>query len=317
MERLRKSLLERIYLLSANQVSLEHWLFNVRGQSNNIYKQNIKPTCFSCSCPDYAIRKSFCKHLLFLIARVAINTSLATDLCVNKTKWSNDVFNNLQSKWIDRLKHRLENKKECNKSNAIGNDCSICFEEMKTGEVFSQCITTCKNYFHEGCIQLWFQTGHDTCPLCRGKWNNNTESDIDINISLLNEPPIPNIEPPIPNIEPPIPNIEPQNIEMNIITINTEETIKEFCLINNIDYKKKTIYYEFIKTEIINNKKKIILMEKSTGYFFEGNNAREILGMDNNTELTLKPGMLCNYIIFIQSTSSNRKLLKNQKIIIY
>ena len=59
-------------------------------------------------------------------------------------------------------------------------------------------------------------------------------------------------------------------------------------------------------------------MEKTTGYLFEGNNALAIMGLDEtHEELTLKPGMLSNYTIFIQSTSSNRKLLNNQKFIFH
>jgi hypothetical protein len=210
-------------------------------------------------------------------------------------------------------------------TNAIGNDCSICFEEMKSGEVFTQCITTCKNYFHEDCLKLWLNTGKDTCPLCRGKWCKTKESAHDIidnstEISILV---LPVIEPVLPIIQPVIqtvilPVIEPIVQNNNIITVSNEGTIKEICNINNLQYSKGRIYYEFIKTEKINNKKKIILMERSTGYLFEGNNALAIMGLDeSHEELNLKPGMLSNYTIFIQSTSSNRKLLKNQKIIFY
>ncbi len=320
MSRLTKSSNERIYLLSANQVSIENWIFKVRGQSNKIYEQKLSPISFSCSCPDHAIRKSFCKHLLFLISRVAINQNLARELYNDKNKWNLDIFNILTKIWFERLQNRMNNieKKTKLHTKAIGNDCSICFEEMKSGEVFTQCITTCKNYFHEDCINLWLNTGHDTCPLCRGKWckkrgieheviDNSTE------ISILETPIIELVIEPV--IEPVIQPPEPP-MQVNVITVNEEGTVKEFCTINNLEYNKGRIYYEFIKTEKINNKKKIILMEKSTGYLFEGNNALGIMGLDeSHEELTLKPGMLSNYTIFIQSTSSNRKLLKNQKII--
>jgi hypothetical protein len=321
MSRLSKSSTERIYLLSATQASVEHWVFKVRGQSNKIYEQNLKTISFSCSCPDHAIRKSFCKHLLFLISRVAINPSLARELYNDKSKWGIDVFNILNKVWIERLQNRMNNieKKTKLHKNAIGNDCSICFEEMKNGEVFTQCITTCKNYFHEDCLKLWLNTGKDTCPLCRGKWCKTKDSAHDIidnsteiSILVLQEPSI--LPPVLPVIQPVIEPIVQNN---NIITVNNEGTIKEICNINNLQYSKGRVYYEFIKTEKINNKKKIILMERSTGYLFEGSNALAIMGLDEtHEELTLKPGMLSNYTIFIQSTSSNRKLLKNQKIVL-
>lgn len=313
MSRLYKSSSERIYLLSANQVSQEHWVFKVRGQSNKIYEQNIKPTLYSCKCPDHAIRKSFCKHLLFLISRVALNPSLARDLYNDKNKWNLDMFNILNKVWIERLKNRINTKEEKTQlhANAIGNDCSICFEEMKSGEIFTQCITTCKNYFHEDCLKLWLNTSHDTCPLCRGKWCKTKDSAHDI-IDNSTEISILELVQPEQTVIPPV--IEPIVQNNNIITVNNEGTIKEICNANNLEYNKGHIYYEFIKTEKINNKKKIILLEKTTGQLFEGNNAREIMGLTEE-EITIKPGMLSNYTIFIQSTSSNRKLLKNQKII--
>ena len=332
MSRLYKSSSERIYLLSATQVSVEHWVFKLRGQSNKIYEQNLKPTLYSCKCPDHAIRKSFCKHLLFLISRVALNPSLARELYNDKSKWGLDVFNILNKVWIERLQSRMNNIEQKTQlhTNAIGNDCSICFEEMKSGEVFTQCITTCKNYFHEDCLKLWLNTGKDTCPLCRGKWCKTKDSAHDIidnstEISILVLPVIETVEQiVIPPVIPPVilPVIEsvihPIVQNNNIITVNNEGTIKEICNINNLQYSKGRIYYEFIKTEKINNKKKIILMEKTTGYLFEGNNALAIMGLDEtHEELTLKPGMLSNYTIFIQSTSSNRKLLKNQKFIFH
>ena len=112
MSRLYKSSSERIYLLSASQVSVEHWIFKVRGQSNKIYEQNLKTISFSCSCPDHAIRKSFCKHLLFLISRVAINPSLARELYNDKSKWGLDVFNILNKVWVERLQSRINTKEE-------------------------------------------------------------------------------------------------------------------------------------------------------------------------------------------------------------
>jgi hypothetical protein len=86
MDRFSKALKERIYLLSANQVSNEEWNFNIRGQSNKVYKQILKPTSYSCACPDNCLRKGFCKHLLFLISRVAVNQSLAKELFENNYK---------------------------------------------------------------------------------------------------------------------------------------------------------------------------------------------------------------------------------------
>ena len=97
MDRFSKALSERIYLLSANQISNEEWNFNIRGQSNKIYKQILTSNKFSCACPDHCLRKGFCKHLLFLISRVAVNQSLARELFENKDRWNINIFNSISS----------------------------------------------------------------------------------------------------------------------------------------------------------------------------------------------------------------------------
>ena len=54
-------------------------------------------------------------------------------------------------------------------------------------------------------------------------------------------------------------------------------------------------------------------MDKSTGELYEGDVARTIAGITKNEERAkVKPGNLDKYRVYIQSTSPNRKLLKNQ-----
>jgi hypothetical protein len=352
MDRFSKALQERIYLLSANQVSNEEWNFNIRGQSNKVYKQILTPTKFSCACPDHCLRKGFCKHLLFLICRVAVSQGIASELYLKTKSWNLEVFNNITVALIARLKNRMENAKPKEVScNAVGNDCSICFEEMKNGEVFSQCLTTCKNYFHKECIDLWLNSGHHNCPLCRGKWvskdNIQGNEDINLEISLLNnDQPLvqPVVQPVVQQaaaIQPvvqqavaiqssdnnnstnrtpivPTTDIITSYNNIRIIKPNNDANIKDVCSRNNIEYKNGHIYYEFIKAEKINNKKKIILMDNRSNDLFEGGCARDIMGLNNledDVDINIKPGALPEFIIFIQSTSPNRKILKNQRII--
>jgi Ring finger domain len=190
MLRLQKSLSEKIYLLYANQISETQWDFKVRGQSKNIYQQTLTPFQFTCSCPDHKTKQTFCKHLLFLVARVAVRIDIASKLSNDKTLWGEIYFNLCSVAWIERLKSRMENenKPKTTAPSAIGNDCPVCFEEMKDGESLSQCITTCKNYFHSECIQLWLSSGHSNCPLCRATWTDeHTEENVEV---ILLPPPI-------------------------------------------------------------------------------------------------------------------------------
>ena len=59
-------------------------------------------------------------------------------------------------------------------------------------------------------------------------------------------------------------------------------------------------------------------MDKRSNDLFEGGSAREIMNISSNNlneDILIKPGSLADFIIFIQSTSPNRKILKNQRII--
>lgn len=94
-------------MLSANQVSAEEWGFKVRGRTNNVYEQKLSSTGFSCSCPDHKSRATFCKHLLFLVARVAMQMELANKLQQNKANWKETAFTACVTAWVNRLKNRL------------------------------------------------------------------------------------------------------------------------------------------------------------------------------------------------------------------
>ncbi len=191
MEKLERALQQRIYLLSVNQETTDLWNFSVKGESKNIYKQKFTSTHFSCSCPDHILKKGFCKHLLFLLARVADLKEIAAIVCESKYKWGSEFFNICSQQWTKRIlslgkknekqsTNDIDNNDNNNKQNIwVGSDCSICFEELKEKENIIQCVSTCKNYFHNDCIQMWLNTNHNSCPLCRATWNENKKKHYD------------------------------------------------------------------------------------------------------------------------------------------
>ncbi len=348
MERLRKSLNERIYLLSANQISLIHWKFNVRGQSNRIYEQNLKPELYSCSCPDHTTKHTFCKHLLFLLVRVATQMDLAAIITENKKNWNSVVFEICAASWLDRLKNHINTPKTQNTCKAIGSDCSVCFEEMKKDEKIVNCTTTCKNYFHDNCISMWLSTGHDTCPLCRAKWLIQENNDLVVNI--LQE----HIEKEIVEIEQDVEQekkikqkaaedgkkeqleLKSQGIfEENddykltlcnsdnfiLYTVDEDMNLSKFEIQNYIskDFKKHIIYYEFIKPEIIPFFKEILLMNKTTNKIYRGDDIKKIAKINcsgyKDNQKKCNPTDIPNYCVFLRSFHGNTKVKKNQKIL--
>lgn len=94
-----------------------------------------------------------------------------------------------------------------------------------------------------------------------------------------------------------------------ILDVDSEISIKAFVVENGLTFKTGRGFYEFTKTETIQGKKEIVLMERLTGDLFEGQAAREMLGLPMGETVRIKPSNLEKYVVFVQSTSANRKLM--------
>ena len=167
-QRLNKALSEKMCLLSAsyNNDSNE-WDFKMRGNTNNIYEQHLCSKTYTCSCPDHQGKQTFCKHLLFLVARVAKQYDLAGELAQRpKTTWKKSAFIACSTSFILCLSH-LTNQTPTNITDDANDTCSICFEDL-TNEIV-ECKTTCHKHFHKLCIDRWLEHG-STCPTCRSDW---------------------------------------------------------------------------------------------------------------------------------------------------
>ena len=155
-QRLIKALSEKMYLLSIKKNENE-WTFNVRGQTTNIYEQQLSSNIFSCSCPDQQNKKTFCKHLLFLVVRVAKQYELGALLTQRpKTSWKKNAFDACAKLW-NRCSEDTEST------------CAICFDDLGLDELV-ECSTTCHKQYHKTCIDKWLERSL-TCPTCRTESN--------------------------------------------------------------------------------------------------------------------------------------------------
>lgn len=102
---------------------------------------------------------------------------------------------------------------------------------------------------------------------------------------------------------------------LQIIEVDNEISIKAFVLENGLAFKTGRGFYEFTKTETIQGKKEIVLMERSTGDLFEGKSAREMLGLPMGETVSIKPSHLEKSVVFVQSTSANRKLMGGSRFL--
>lgn len=97
--------------------------------------------------------------------------------------------------------------------------------------------------------------------------------------------------------------------------VPTDSRIDEF--ITNLGYSFHTGlgYYQLTKTETIQASKKIVVVDKSNGQAYSGDEARGLIGLPNKA-VRVRPDHNPLYDIYVQSTSLNRKLLKNTKLLV-
>lgn len=98
-----------------------------------------------------------------------------------------------------------------------------------------------------------------------------------------------------------------------MLTVDDTCSIKDFVEKNRLTFKTGKGFYEFTKPETISEKKAIVLMDKRSGELFEGKKARKICNFDEKKKY--KPSDLKDYIIFVQSTSYNRNLVKDTRFL--
>lgn len=101
-----------------------------------------------------------------------------------------------------------------------------------------------------------------------------------------------------------------------VLNVANDEDIMTFSANNGLTFERGKGFYHFTKPELIQKNKEIVLREKSSGDFFEGNMCRKMLNLityDENKRI--KPTDFPQYDIFIQSTSLNRKLMSGSKFL--
>ena len=165
-----RGLNQRMYLLNIKKNS-NSWDFGVEGSSRNSYKLQMNQSGnLSCSCPDFRTRHKICKHLYFIIGRIA---KLESIVYLVKDKLTLQQYKHIENALISRFNSyqsdTIEQKGVNNKKGEKGESCVICFESLE-GETVIQCLTTCKNFFHKECMDIWLSK-NKKCPLCRADWD--------------------------------------------------------------------------------------------------------------------------------------------------
>jgi hypothetical protein len=80
-------------------------------------------------------------------------------------------------------------------------------------------------------------------------------------------------------------------------------------------YRTGRAHYQLMKTETIQGNKELMVVEKSSGRAYSGPDARKIVGLPDMT-VRVKPDHNPDFDIFVQSTSTNRKLIAGTRLLL-
>jgi hypothetical protein len=93
-----------------------------------------------------------------------------------------------------------------------------------------------------------------------------------------------------------------------VMDVGKKISIKEFAIENGLSFKVGRGFYEFTKSEIISDKKEIVLMDKVSGDMFTGADAAKLIGGIGGKS-RIRPTEFEKWRVFVQSTSATRVLM--------
>ncbi|MFC9502016.1 VWA domain-containing protein [Streptomyces sp. NPDC057002] len=107
--------------------------------------------------------------------------------------------------------------------------------------------------------------------------------------------------------------VDPSNYQL--IPVSRDAAIKEWVIECGHTYRTGGAFYQLSKSEKIQAQKQIAVLEKKTDRVYSGPEARALLGLPD-TEVRVKPDHNDHFTIFVQSTSVNRKLVPQTRLLL-
>lgn len=105
--------------------------------------------------------------------------------------------------------------------------------------------------------------------------------------------------------------------QVSVFVANKEERLREFCeRCSRKPLLRGAAFYQLIKDEKnVQASKLILIRDKSTYQIYSGREARILLGLPADADVSVKPGNHSNFDIFVQSTSVNRIIPRGTSVI--
>lgn len=125
-------------------------------------------------------------------------------------------------------------------------------------------------------------------------------------------------------------NVSTADVQKNLVDVSTqvhiwtvpthkhEIQVRDFCeQQSSRAFLRGAAFYELVKSEKeVQDYKQILIRDKNTGAVYGGDSARQLLSLGNAYgTIRLAPGYLGKWDVFIQSTSTNRKLPAGSRVI--
>ena len=102
----------------------------------------------------------------------------------------------------------------------------------------------------------------------------------------------------------------------DLIPVHHDSAIREYIQSRGLHYSIGKGFYQLTKREEIQPQKAIAIREKSTGEVYWGDAARDLLGLPRDVSVKVTPDINPEYDVFVQSTSVNRKLLRDTEVLV-
>ncbi|WP_436735650.1 vWA domain-containing protein [Streptomyces sp. BBFR102] len=107
--------------------------------------------------------------------------------------------------------------------------------------------------------------------------------------------------------------VDPSAYELMPVT--RDAAIRDWVIECGHVYRTGGAFYQLSKSEKIQARKQISVLEKKTDRVYTGPEARALLGLPD-VEVRIKPDHNDDFTIFVQSTSVNRKLVPNTRLLL-
>lgn len=103
--------------------------------------------------------------------------------------------------------------------------------------------------------------------------------------------------------------------QYEILNVHKNAVIKPFVESWKIPFRVGCAYYQLTKPEKVQGHKQVCVQEKLSGKVYGGAEARRLLGLPDY-EVKVEPSFHSKYTLFVQSSSTNRKLIAGTQLLV-